>query len=115
MARSNIPTQSLYTPIVACVGASPAFNARCREAGSRAGAFVLAVDLPSVLAVTARRRPVALVLTEAIYELDPATFSALARRYGAWLLIVEDEHVSQDELEGRLRAAVSEPEWRAHG
>jgi hypothetical protein len=93
---------------VLVIGSTPAFVTRCREAASRAGAVTWAVDIASVSLRIAQWEPVALVMTEDVFAFDPTKFEALAREHRTWLLTVEDERVAEEELEGRLRAAVQE-------
>ena len=54
-----------------------------------------------------RAHPLALVLTRAMYEANPATFDALAAKSQSNLVPIPDEGIRQEEFEQALVSAVA--------
>ena len=89
----------------------PDLFARCLVAATRSGVLVHRCELQGAATFAAERRPVAIVLSNAVHALDPEEFNALARDVRAMLLGV-DEEISERELEAMFTGALRERERR---
>jgi hypothetical protein len=87
----------------------PELFARCLNAAMRSGVLVHRCDLPAAATFAAERRPVAIVMSNAVHALDPKEWNALARDVRTMLLRV-DEEVTERELEAMFSGALRERE-----
>jgi hypothetical protein len=103
----------MHVPSILVVldAAWPVLFARCLSAAVRSGVLVHRCEVAAAATFAAERRPVAIVLSNAVYALDPDEFDALARDVRATLLKV-DEEVSERELEAMFAAALRERDRR---
>lgn len=117
MAR---PGQITVTPVrvpsvlVVLDAAWPELFARCLGAAVRSGVLVHRCEVAAATTFAAEKRPLAIVLSNAVYDLDPDEFEALARDVRAALLKV-DEEITERELEAMFAAALRERERRDDG
>jgi hypothetical protein len=114
MARpAQITSTPLHVPSILVVmdAVWPELFARCLVAATRSGVLVHRCELPAAATFAAERRPVAIVLSNAVHALDPEEFNALARDVHATLLKV-DEEVTERELEAMFTGALRERERR---
>ncbi|HSN98768.1 MAG TPA: hypothetical protein VLS89_10805, partial [Candidatus Nanopelagicales bacterium] len=114
MARpGQITATPIHVPSVLVVldAAWPELFARCLGAAVRSGVLVHRCEVAAASTFAAERRPLAIVLSNAVYALDPDEFDALARDVRAALLKV-DEEITERELEAMFSAALRERERR---
>ena len=114
MARhAQITSTPVLLPCVLVVmdAVWPELFARCLVAATRCGVLVHRCELRAATTFAAERRPVAIVLSNAVHALDPEEFNALARDVHAALLRV-DEEVSELELEAMFTGALRARERR---
>ncbi|MCC6551547.1 MAG: hypothetical protein IT372_00820, partial [Polyangiaceae bacterium] len=117
MARpSQITSTPIHVPCVLVVmdAVWPELFARCLVAATRSGVLVHRCELQAAATFAAEKRPVAIVLSNAVYSLDPVEIDALARDVHATLLKV-DEEVTERELEAMFSGALRERERREDG
>jgi hypothetical protein len=98
-------------PTVLAVGCSDALLARCWGALGDLGVMVRDCDPALAPTLAATRRPLAIVVPNAVYLRDPAEFEALARDVRAALVKVHAE-VTEIELEAMVGPALRSPERR---
>lgn len=111
--RPTAPTAVMgVMPTVVVVGCSPSMNLRCWTIASGLGAIVVEAPIAEVTNVAARTRPLAIVIAEALFEFDPIELEALARDVRSSLVVLADEDLSDDELTGKVLAAISESKRR---
>jgi len=108
MTRSTVSTAKTRRLVVLLVEGSFAFAARCREAAGRAGAILRECPAAMAAATAADWQPLALLVTEAVYASHTKEIDLTAKSVGATLLRLTSEEVTQEELDGRLRAVVAE-------
>jgi len=97
----------MHVPSILVVldAAWPELFARCLGAAVRSGMLVHRCEVAAAATWAAERRPVLIVLSEAVFALDPEEFEALARDVRASLLKV-DEDITERELEAMFSAAL---------
>src|SRR4051794_30811508 len=106
MPGSNQRTETaMAAPTVLTIGCSPQLRERCAAAITAIGAILLHGELAQAPTLVAERRPLAIVLPQALYDFDPEEFDALARDVSASLLRVEGD-ISEAMLELLLGAAI---------
>jgi hypothetical protein len=98
--RAQIPT-------VLLIGGDQDLLERCQAAAMDAGIVVKACPVSMAAALAEERRPVAIVVTQAVYALDPVRFETLARDAISTLVRV-DSTLAEDELGMMLATAVRE-------
>jgi hypothetical protein len=96
----------IVLPLVLLLGCSAAFEARCREIGTRAKLLVRGCEVPFSRPLATRIRPLVILVPTHIYELAPRGFDLLAEDAGAMLVRVDDEQGPSVALEYRLLDAV---------
>jgi hypothetical protein len=114
--HGQITSTPVHVPSVLVVqdAAWPELFARCLVAATRAGVLLHRCELLAAATFAAERRPIAIVLSNAVHAMDPGEFDALARDVQATLLKV-DEEVSERELEAMFVGALRERERRDEG
>ena len=109
LLRSSIPTALV-------LGAEPELLDRCREVAVEIGVVVKGAPLSMAEALAEERRPLAIVVPEPLYTLDPSRYEAITRAITGTLVRVHPE-VPARELEERMfravRTSVTQREWRA--
>ncbi|MFT3775123.1 MAG: hypothetical protein QM820_57990 [Minicystis sp.] len=81
----------MTAPTVLTIGCSTELQQRCADALAAIGAVLKHGELPQAPTLVAERRPLAIVLPQALYDFDPLEFDALARDVSASLLRVDDD------------------------
>lgn len=106
MPGGDQPTvRPVSAPTVLTIGCSPSLEQHCGRALVTLGALLQRTPLEGAATVAAERRPLVIVMPQALYEFDPEEFDALARDVGASLLRVDDD-VSEPVLEMLLGPAL---------
>ena len=95
----------MTAPTVLTIGCSPDLRARCTAALAVLGTRLMHGELAQAPNLVAQLRPLAIVLTQEVYDFDPREFDALARDVSASLLRVEED-ISEAMLEMLLGAAI---------
>ena len=107
MARWDAKTvRTTEVPTVVLVGCTAGFLARCRAAAAAVGAVVVQTTVESAATVCAERRPLVLMISDAICAFDPSGYVALARDVRATLVRLPSEQLADAELERTLNEAV---------
>lgn len=111
MSRSDLPTARVQpAPVVLAIGCSPELGRRCREAAIAGQSLVVEADILSAANTAAQTRPLVIVMLEDVYAFDASSFNELAADVRARLVLLTDEHVSQQDLETMLVGAIVEAE-----
>src|ERR1041385_4300049 len=106
MARSGqITATPIHVPSVLVVldAAWPDLFGRCLGAAVRSGVLLHRCEVAGAATFATERRPLAIVMSQAVYDLDPDEFEALGRDVHAMLLKV-DEDITERELEAMFSA-----------
>ncbi|XXX71952.1 hypothetical protein WMF30_30330 [Sorangium sp. So ce134] len=85
----------------------PALFSLCLAVAPGCGVLLHRCDAATAATIAAERRPLAIILSNSVYAMDPAEFDALARDVHSTLLRL-DEEVSERELEAMLSGALRE-------
>ncbi|WP_437565229.1 hypothetical protein [Sorangium sp. So ce542] len=85
----------------------PALFSLCLAVAPGCGVLLHRCDAATAATIAAERRPLAIILSNGVYAMDPAEFDALARDVHSTLLRL-DEEVSERELEAMLSGALRE-------
>ena len=116
MPRDDYPTnKQIWAPIVLVVGGTPDIGAAVDEAAVGAQVLVTRCALADATTVAAEIRPLALVMSEEIFGVDPESFRALARDVGSRLLTVHDGQLDVGALESQLKALMLEADQAQFG
>src|SRR5262245_3913946 len=112
MSVRDIPTrpsgrrQSTTTSVVLLVSATERLAERCRQIVFVEGADLLECDLVSLRGSAAWLLPLAIVMTEDVRAFDPDSFTELAARVRAQLVVLPSEDISDPELAARITTAL---------
>ncbi len=102
LRRSNVP-------YVVVVGASDNVVAACRYAAAvGASALVEACGVEDLATTVATWRPIAIVVSEDVYDFDAAEFDALARDAGGVVVTLPAGELTDLELRAWLERALTE-------
>ncbi|WP_437573094.1 hypothetical protein [Sorangium sp. So ce887] len=85
----------------------PALFSLCLTVAPGCGVLLHRCDAATAATIAAERRPLAIILSNSVYAMEPAEFDALARDVRSTLLRL-DEEVSERELEAMLSGALRE-------
>jgi hypothetical protein len=99
-------------PVVAIVGCSPDFVARCREVARELLAMVLDCDLQMLRASAPSTRPCLILVKKSVCEGDPDAFRSIAEEADASVLTVVDEMASPQAIETAFSRAIRDAEQR---
>ncbi|WP_437963328.1 hypothetical protein WMF04_26780 [Sorangium sp. So ce260] len=107
--RAQITATPLHVPSILVVldPAWPALFSLCLTVAPGCGVLLHRCDAATAATIAAERRPLAIILSNSVYAMDPAEFDALARDVRSTLLRL-DEEVSERELEAMLSGALRE-------
>ncbi|WP_437825482.1 hypothetical protein [Sorangium sp. So ce1153] len=83
----------------------PALFSLCLTVAPGCGVLLHRCDAATAATIAAERRPLAIVMSNSVYAMDPAEFDALARDVRSTLVRL-DEEVSERELEAMLNGAL---------
>ncbi|XYH92638.1 hypothetical protein ACMHYB_32770 [Sorangium sp. So ce1128] len=83
----------------------PALFSLCLTVAPGCGVLLHRCDAATAATIAAERRPLAIILSNSVYAMDPAEFDALARDVRSTLVRL-DEEVSERELEAMLNGAL---------
>ncbi|XXT14478.1 hypothetical protein WME94_29945 [Sorangium sp. So ce429] len=83
----------------------PALFSLCLTVAPGCGVLLHRCDAATAATIAAERRPLAIIMSNSVYAMDPAEFDALARDVRSTLVRL-DEEVSERELEAMLNGAL---------
>jgi hypothetical protein len=108
LLRTRIPTALI-------IGAEPELLDRCQAAAVEVGVVVKGCPVSMAASLIQERRPLAIIVPDAIYSLDPQRYEIMARAVVGTVVRIDPE-VSDHDLEEMLyravRASVKQREWR---
>jgi hypothetical protein len=93
-------------PVIAVVGCTSEFVARCREAARELLALVLECDVALLRSSAPTVRPVLILVKKSAYEADPDALRAAAVEASAGLVTVTDEAASRQAIAGVISKAM---------
>ena len=109
LLRARIPTALV-------LGAEPELLDRCQEAAVEVGVVVKGGPPSMAEALAEERRPLAIVVPEALYALEPSRYEAMTRAVASTLVRVHADVDARELAEMMFRAvrtSVKQREWRA--
>ncbi len=97
---ANVP------PCVLAIACDPEVLRRVHDVASTTGAALRTATLTDAATVAAERRPLVMVIEEAVYAFDPNEIMLLARDVQSSLVVLEDG-TTATELEGRIKVGIA--------
>jgi hypothetical protein len=110
-SRSDIPTAKVTpAPVVLCVACDAATVRKCRDSAIDGGATLVETDISNTATMCAQTRPLVLVVPEAVYEFDSASFDELAMDFQIRVVRLPPDELSQEKLDALILDAMVEAE-----